>query len=224
MAGVEDAIQSLGKIGGLDLGGIAGADGVDPVGKDAAGLEIIGTAVEFNELRCKIARIDAEHILDKFKGETALKGDVMDGEQIFYPVLQLAAVLGMAQHGQHRGVPVVAVDHVGLKVQVRQRFKYGAGEVGILFPFHRPAHVDLAAEIILVVNKINNCSVIGQAFDTHIGVSPTEPDAKIEQVLDHGGIFFLDAAVIGRDNARVHAAGPERFRQGTHHIRKAAGL
>ena len=63
-----------------------------------------------------------------------------------------------------------------------------------------------------------------QALNAHIGVAPAEPDAEIEKVFDPGGVLFLDAAVIGRDDARVDPDLPERLRQRARHIGKAAGL
>ena len=63
-----------------------------------------------------------------------------------------------------------------------------------------------------------------QTLDAHIGVAPAEPDAEVEQMLDLSGIFLLDAAVVGRDDARVHPVLPERFRQRARHVGKAAGL
>ena len=215
MAGVQDALQALGVIGGLDLGGVAGAYGVDPVGKDAARLEVVGAAVQLDELRRVVAGVDIEHILHEAEIEAALKGDVVDGQQVLDPVLDAAAVLGVGQHREHGGVPVVAVDHVRLKVQLRQRLQHGAGEIGVLLPFHVPAEVDFSAEVVLVVHEVDGHAVHVQALDAHIGVAPAEPDAEIHHMLGHFVVFFLDAAVVGRDDARVHPELSERLRQRT---------
>ena len=224
LPGVENALESLAVSRRADLTGVARADGVDVVGKDAAGLEQVRAAVELHEFRRIIARIDAEQILHEFEGELALIGDVVDGQQRLHARLHSAGVLRFHQHGQHGRVPVVAVQDLGRKVQPGQRLQDRAGEKRILLALGLAAEVDAVAEIKLVVHKVDDDTVEQQPLDADVLVPPAKVDIKIRQVRDLGCVFFLDHAVVRRDDACVKAERGQTFRQCADDVRKAAGL
>ena len=223
-AGIQNTVQALAVIGRSDLGGIGRAHGVDPVGKDAAGFQIVRAAVQLDKLRRIITGVHAEHILYKIKAEFALERDVVNRQQVFYMILHLAAVLGMRQHGNHGCVPVVAVDDIRLKVQLGHNLQDGPCKIGILFSLHQPAEVDFPSKIILIIHKINRNAVQNNALNSDISVAPSQPDAKIEQVLYPVGICIFNTAMIGGDDTGFHAGAGKGFWQRTDNVCQAAGF
>jgi len=224
LPGVENPLEPLTVSRRADLARVARADGVDVVGKDAAGLEQVRAAVELHELGRIIARVDAEQVLYKFKGELALIGDVVDGQQRLHARLHPAGVLRFHQHGQHGRVPVVAVQDLGREVQPGQRLQDRAGEKRVLLALGLAAAIDAVAEIKLVVHEVNDDAVEQQPLDADVLVPPAEVDIKIRQVRDLRCVLFLDHAVVRRDDARVEAERGQTFRQRADNVRKAAGL
>ena len=221
---VENALEPLTVGSRADLAGVARADGVDVVGKDTARLEQVCAAVELHELRRVIARVDAEQILHEFEAELALIGDVVDRQQRLHPRLHPAGVLRFHQHGQHGGVPVVAVQHLGREVEPWQRLQDRAGEKGVLLTFGLAAEVNAVSEVKLVVHEIDDDAVEQQPLDADVLMPPAEIDIKIRQVRDLGCVLFLDHAVVRRDDARVKAERGQTLRQRADNVRKAAGL
>ena len=224
LPGVENALEPLTVSRRADLARVARADGVDMVGKDAAGLEQVRAAVELHELRRVIARVDAEQVLYKFKGELALIGDVVDGQQCLHARLHSAGVLRFHQHGQHGRVPVVAVQDLGRKVQPWQRLQDRAGEKRVLLALGLAAKIDAVAEIKLIVHEVDDDAVEQQPLDADVLVPPAEVDIKIRQMRDLRCVLFLDHAVVRRDDACVKAERGQTFRQCADDVRKAAGL
>ena len=224
LPGVENALESLAVSRRADLAGVARADGVDVVGKDAAGLEQVRAAVELHELRRVIARVDAEQVLHEFERELALIGDVVDRQQRLHARLHPAGVLRFHQHGQHGRVPVVAVQDLGREVEPWQRLQDRAGEKRILLALGLAAEVNAVAEIKLVVHEVDDDAVEQQPLDADVLMPPAEIDIKIRQVRDLGCVFFLDHAVVRRDDACVKAERGQTFRQCADDVCKAAGL
>ena len=221
---VEDALQPLGIIGGLDLVCVAGADGVDPVGKHTAGLQEVRAAVELHELPGVVAGIHAQQVLHIVKAELALEGDVVDGQQETEIFLHTAGVLSLGQHGDHGGVPVVAVYYLGPEVQQRQRIQHGAAEVGVLLPLGIAAAVDLVPEILLIIHQVDHNTVQHQLFNAHIGLAPAQIAVEMEHMLSLPGIFVFDDPVIRDDDSGVNAQSGQRLGESPHHIGKTAGL
>ena len=148
----------------------------------------------------------------------------MDGQQETEIFLHTALILGLGQHGDHGGVPVVAVHHLGPEVQQRQGVQHGAAEVGVLLPFRVAAAIDLVAEILLVVHQVDHNVVQHQLFNAHIGLAPAQVAVEMEHMLRLPGILVFDDPVIGDDDPGVDAQLGQGFGQGAHHIGKTAGL
>ena len=86
------------------------------------------------------------------------------------------------------------------------------------------AFVYPAAEIELVIDKIDGNAVKLKPLYAAVLPAPTEVYIKIEQMLDLIGIFILYAAVIGRDNPCIDAESFQRFWQRSDDIGKTARL
>ena len=63
--------------------------------------------------------------------DRALIHDIVDGKHRFYTALRPILVLGLDEHGDHGGVPVVDVHHIGHEIDLFQALQHGAGEVGL---------------------------------------------------------------------------------------------
>ncbi len=148
----------------------------------------------------------------------------MDGQQIRELILDQSGILGVGQHGQHGGVPVVAVDHVGREAEIGQGFQNGAAEEAVLLPLREASAVDPVSEEALVVHEVDGHAVQLQLFDPDVLAPPAELDIEEEQMLDPVGEALLDTAVIGGDDARVDAEPAERPRQRPDHVGEASGL
>ena len=148
----------------------------------------------------------------------------MNREQRAQAALRRVAVLRFEEHRQHGGVPVVAVQHVGIKVQARDRLGHGAGEERVLLALGHAAAIDLVAVIALVVHEIDDHAVDHELFDADILMPPAEVNVEIRHVLDAPAELLLDDPVIRRDDARVHTEIREIFRQRAYHVGEAAGL
>ena len=221
---VENALEPLAVSRRADLAGVARADGVDVVGKDTARLEQVCAAVELHKLRRIIACVDAEQILHEFEAELALIGDIVDRQQRLHPRLHPAGVLRFHQHGQHGGMPVIAVQHLGREVEPWQRLQDRAGEKGVLLALGFAAEINAVSEVKLVVHEIDDNAVEQQPLDADVLMPPAEVDVEVCQVRDLSGVFVLDHAVIRRDDARVKAERRKALRQRADHVRETAGL
>ena len=124
--------------------------------------------------------VDAQHIFQDLAAIAALILDVVDGEHGFDVLIERTG-------GEHqviiyrnkRGLPVVAVDHVRLPVQIRQDLEHSLGKVGkalgvVIFA------VDLTAgKVIFVVNKIECHAVRLIAEDAAVLVAPAQTDVCV---------------------------------------------
>ena len=223
-AGVQDALKPLGVIRHFYLRGVAGADGVYAVGKNASGLEKVRTAVELHEFRRIVAAVDVQQILHVVEAELALKCDVMYRQQKFQSRLHTALILRLCQHRQHRGVPVVAVQHLRREVEIRDAVEHSAAEKCVLLALGLTAAVYFIAEVLLVVDEVYRHAVKHQLLDADICLPPAECAVKVEHVLHAVGVFILDDAVIRRYDARVDAELCKRLRQRADDVGKPAGL
>ncbi|OPZ58687.1 MAG: hypothetical protein BWY87_01346 [Deltaproteobacteria bacterium ADurb.Bin510] len=120
----QQAVQAPAEFGGGDLVGVAGADGVDPVATDDAGLEDVDAAVILHAIGVKEAGRQHDHG-PEVGVVHALIGDVVDGEERGWPRhverLQISRRQG--------GLPVVAVQDVD-RAQVVDQFDHGPREEG----------------------------------------------------------------------------------------------
>ena len=121
-------------------------------------------------------------------------------------------------------MPVVAVHDLGRKVQRRDRVQHGAAEEGVLLALGLVAAVDPVAEILLVVDQIEDDAVHDQLFNADIGQTPAELAVEMAEMLGLAGVFILDDAVIGGDDARVDIQRTEGLGQCADHVGKTSGL
>ena len=225
-ARAQQALQPLAVVGGLDLLGVAGADGRDLVGVDKAGLEVVCAAVALELVRGEQAVAQAQRILHVLDAEDALILQVVDGEgRAHLAVEREVTVLDVEQRGDHAGLPVVAVDEVRLEAQVRQRVDDCAAEVAIALVLVAAHAIDVgAAEVVLIVHKVERDALVHQGLDAAVLVTPAQLDLKLALVLHLLAEGIGDGAVQRQDDAHVHALALQHGRQSARHVGQAAGL
>ena len=200
---------------------VGGADGCHLVGTLDCALHEVGAAVILDHMG--VAGTDAAGILQNIQTILALIGDVVDGKDRLdaAELVQMAVVQVEINRGQ-RGLPVVAVDDVRLKVSVEQHLQNRAGEEGEALAVIVEAVQAAALEVILVVQE-----VVGHAV--HIGLeqaavlaAPAHRHGVVGNVFQP--IAELQVAIQRHDDAGVHAVLDQRFGQGAGHIGQTAGF
>ena len=146
----------------------------------------------------------------------------MDRKKEAKPLLHAAAVLCAGKHGDHGGVPVVAVEDIRLEIlQTRDRIQNRPAEIGILLALAVTAEIDRRTEILFAVDEVDDHPVDHEFLETHIFPSPAEIAVEAYNVLCPVAILLLDDPVIRHDDSGVHTEFRKRLRKRSHHIRKS---
>ena len=149
----------------------------------------------------------------------------MDGEHSLGVGQAGGDAVGFQQvDGHQRGLPVVAVDHIGDPVHLAGDLYNGAGEVGKALAVVKVA-VDIAAlEIILVVHKPVGHAVLLQFEHTAIGLAPGQGD---DEILPEGHLLpplGADFFVQGQNDMYIMTHTGQRAGQASGHIGQTAGF
>ena len=222
--GPEHAVQALPEVGAADLVGVAGADGVHPVGEEAAGFQQVAVVPVAQAVQGEPAVVDAEEVPGRVEAEPALEGQVVDGQHGFQRPLGPELVLGFQQEGQGRRVPVVAVQHLRPEVQQGNQLQHRPLEKGVLLHLGAAAPIDGVAEIVFAVHQVDGQAVQLQLLQPGVLVPPAQVHIDVGHVLHPVGVFLLDTAVIGRDDPGLKALIGQGPGQAPRHVRQAPGL
>ena len=218
----ERLVHTLAEAGGLDLLGIAGADGVYLVRIDAGALHKVDAAVVLNAEMVVPIAVHTEEVGNEIEAELTLEGDIVDGENSLDARLHLVIILGFQQEGDEGGVPVVAVKHFRYKIQMGDGLKHCPLEEGVLLSLRKSSPIDLVSEIIFAVDKIYGKTAESQLFKPRILASPAQIDVKFGDMLHALRKFFLHAAVVRGNDAGVKAKGVKALGESARHIGKTA--
>ena len=221
-------LQLLAVFRGLDLPGVGVAHGGDPVGVGQAALEHVGVppgllqSAHVEHLGGQPAPVaDGGNVVD------ALEPQVMDGEHGLGAAHRRILEQGAQIHRHQRGLPVVAVDHVGNPVHVIQRSQRGLAEEAVLGNVVHQAHIGVAiGEELLIVDEVVDHAVADVLHDAHIVAAAGLAQIHVEFApVDHLVLILLrDAGVAGQDDPHVAVLVHQLAGQRVHHIAQAAGL
>ena len=194
------------------------------MGKYTACLEEVGAAVKLHKLAGVIIAVDAKQVAGNIKAALALEGNIMYGQKEAEIFLHCTVILGAGKHGDHCGMPVVAVEHFGGKAQIGDGIQHGTAEEAVLLQFIIAASVDLVAKVALTVHKVDSHIVQHQLFNAHILMTPSKVHEKVEHMFNTVTVLLLDNSVVGSDNSRVNGELCKGLGKGSHYVGKAAGF
>ena len=147
----------------------------------------------------------------------------MDGEHRLDAVeLVQVAVVQVQVDGGQRGLPVVAVDDVRLKVGVEQHLQNGAGKEGEPFAVVIEAVQAAALEVILVVDKVEGDAVVFRLEQAAVLAAPAHRHAEVGDIGQPVAEFQV--AIQRHDHTAVDAVAHQSLGQGAGHIGQAAGF
>jgi len=230
---VEDAGEPIGacadntfeaktKLGGLNLLRVLAADGGQIVGENEAALEKIYVAEELDSGGLVNSGRNADAI-ESFAREDAVIAHVVDGKD-GRQILNggIVAVRGAKKNGNHRGLPVVAVDQIGhpdLLGEFDGRPAEFGVALGIVGVFAVAVAVDSVAieEERIVEKKIANTTMDAAVSDG----GKTETGAKRNGQARDGLCGGFDVTVPGEEHGDFVAEFDERPGQGVNHVGKA---
>ena len=150
------------------------------IGRYDRGLHEVCAVVKAQNLVARSGK--ADHIVIKAQVRLALILDVMDREDALR-VLEALVVLGLEKQRNERRLPVVAVDDIGLQTNERHGCKRCLCKIRVPLSIVRtPVHT-AAAEIVLVVDKID-LELLSPALEPqkpHIFPPPSQRHVEVAQ-------------------------------------------
>ena len=226
LARAEEAVQTLAVERGLNLIRIARRYGGQLVGVDQTGLHVVRAAVAFQLVRGEQAVAQPQRILNRLDREHALILEVVDGVDGLHILIERELrILNLEQRRDHAGLPVVAVDDVGLEVKMHQRVDDRAVKEAEALVFVAAQTVDIgAAEVILVIHEVEGHALIFKALHAAVLAAPAKLDLKLAFELHLADILFRDGGVERQDDAHVVALRLEHGGKRAHHVGQTAGL
>ena len=169
--------------------------------------------------------VNAEHILQNLTTVAALVLDVVDSEQgLDVLVERTGSEHQVVVNRNEGGLPVVAVDHIRLPLQIGQYLEYRLGVVREALCVVVLA-VDLAAcEVILIIDEIIGNAVCLIAEDTAVLVAPAQTDVSVFDVIELFAHTLVDRRIQRAEYTHVMSLGSECLRERTCYIAQSAGF
>ena len=219
------ALQAVGIEGVLELTGIGGGDGGHIVGGVDGALHQVHVPVVGQHVLIHIAGVETQQVLDDLVAVAALILDVVDGEDAL-GAAQLPNALPLLQQvdGHQGGLPVVAVEDVGVPVQVGRGLDDGPGEEGEALAVVVVA-IDLSTlEVILIVHEKVGDVALPQLKDAAVGSAPGQAAVPVEQETHLLPVLLTDALIEGENDLDVMAHIGQLLGKGPGHIGQTTGL
>jgi len=220
----EDAREPVRVVRIVQLGGVGRRDRADPVGRDEGGLHEVRAVVEAQRLVALGGQ--AQHVVVELQVGLALILDIVDGEHRF-DAAEVGAELGLHEKRHQRGLPVVAVDDIGLEADILHGGEDGLAEIGVALPVVGEAVDAAAAEVVLVVDEIDLqlALLCLEVDDADVLPPPGERHVEVAQKFHVPRGIVLDGGVVRQKQAHLVAGdGGQRLGQRLHHVAEAAGL
>ena len=212
-------------VGRLDLLGIARGHGRDRARGQDGRLHEVDIAVHLHKARAEVGVVDAHDVLEHVPAIAALEGDIVDGEDgLDAGVVRPAGEHEVVVDRDERGLPVVAVDDVGLPVEVGQDLEHGLTKVCEPFGVVILAIELGAGKIVLVVDEVIDDAALVIAEDAAVLVAPAKLDVGVFDVGHLVAEVLADGAVQRAEDAHVMPGPGQRLGQRAGHVAKAAGL
>jgi hypothetical protein len=225
----EDALEAEAEVGVADFLGVAGGDGGGEIGiddaafheVDGAGVVVIEEAVAGHEG----GGVEADLAEDEIAGD-ALVSDVMESKADARVAHAEVLIDFVEEDGDESGLPIVAMDDVGVFIGLEHELEGGAGEEGEAFGVIGVAVEDAAVEEIAVE--------MGFDEEAAQAVHPAGEDIAMDPEVMEGdveiGIGFVEtvdavvahAVVFGEDDFDGMGAESEFFGEAVDDVGEAA--
>ena len=199
-------------------------DGIDAICRNDGSLHEVRAVVKAQKLVA--AGWKAQHIIVEVQAAFALILDVVDGKDALR-VRERRVVLRPEQQRDQRRLPVVAVDHIRLQADEAHRRQNGLAEKREALSVVRLAVDPRAAEIVLIVDKINFQLLFPglEPENADIFAPPRQRHIEIPQKFLLEAVVVFDRAVKRQKYAHLVLGNlGQRLRQRLHHVAKAAGF
>ena len=170
-----------------------------------------------------------QNVVEEVGVGPALILDVVDGVHAAGIFQGGVPVAGLEIHGDHAGLPVVALDHIRGEFQGDHGIQAGLGEVGEALAVIHVA-VDgpgAGAEIIVVVDEIDleAPGAVRELPQAGVLLTPAHLHPELGHLLRFIGGIALDLVVVRQEQPDLIALDAAQGRgQSLHHVPKAAGL
>ena len=222
----QHVVESMGKIGVLDLVGIGAGDGAHPVGGENRRLHQVGAAVELHGAFPVPGQ--AQHLVHKLVREPALVLHVVDGKQGADGLVLLRAHIERPEeHRNQSGLPVVGMDDVWVPIQVQQGLQDGLGEEGEALAVVIVPVAAVPVEVVLIVNEVvlKLLALAHGAEQAAVHAAPGQGDGEIGEVLNFKVWIVLDGLVVGQEHIDLGVGRlGQRLRQRRGHVAQTAGF
>ena len=152
----------------------------------------------------------------------------MDGEQRADGLVLLHVhIVGTEEHGDHGGLPVVGVDHIGIPVQVLEGLQNSLGVKGKTLAVVIVAVAAVPVEVVLVVDEVilELLALAHRPEQAGVHVAPGQGDGEVGDILNLKLRVVLDCLVIGQEDIDLGIGGLRQgLGQGGGNVAQAAGF
>ena len=173
MTGGNNALQTVGVEGKLKFVGIVGGDGGYIVAGEDGAFHEAHIVIELEHIFVEIALVQSEDIFQHLPAIAALILDIMDGEH----------TLGMGEggltiavlqkiDGHKSGLPVVAMNHIGIPINLVRCLNNSPGEKCETLTIIIVAINAMTLEIAFIVHKIVSDTIPLQLEQTAVSAAP----------------------------------------------------
>ena len=225
----QHPLQAAAELRRLDLLAVGGAHRGDCVGADDAAFEQVDLAVVLQALDGVKRPVQAQQGV-LVLGKKPLVGQIVDGEHRLGPGQDVLAAPTVVEVDRHQGaLPVVAVDHVGVKVQGPAKGQDRSGEKGealqVVEIISPGGAVELAPFVKLVpLHEIKRGARGGGGHEVE-GVAD-QPEIHLQVLGDEGGgrLPLLHHAIVRHEDLDFDSQFLQGLGQGPDDIGQTSGL
>ncbi|MNI75025.1 hypothetical protein D3C73_1311480 [compost metagenome] len=134
------------------------------------------------------------------------------------------AVMGFEQQRNDGGMPVMAVQHIRLKIDGRQAFQHRTVIEGETLPVVHIAINAVTAKVVFIIDEIDGNTVVHDSLDTAILVAPADRHVDHSNMLHFRGVLCGNSFVFGQNHPYIHSCALQRFGQSSNDIGQPSRL
>ena len=214
----EDRIESM---------GIPGIEYLARVGRADRRNTVCGFNGAFHQINAAVLLHDgagtlryAEHIFQNFHAVFALILDIVDGKDRFDGLIPLLSGIKQSLvYGNERGLPIIGVYDIGLKIDVFDHFEHGAGKESEPLRIVVMTVKTCSLEIVLIIEQIVDHAVVLGFKHTAVLTAPCHRNGEAGQEGHPLSQLLRDRFIQRQHYTAADQTDPQGFGQGTGYIR-----